>query len=122
MASFSAVLRVDGQAFPVTHCTFETEQAIGQRGRVSAKVRYSPVQLVLEVPDADALLAWAVNPQQQQATTITFLDAHGGRALETLHLPEAYCVAYQEHFRSGDAAGGAYQCSLTLTAPTGWTL
>ncbi|RZJ86124.1 MAG: hypothetical protein EOO60_13865 [Hymenobacter sp.] len=45
------------------------------------------------------------------------LDATGGRAVETLHLPAAYCVAYQEQFSSGDAAGGVYQCLLTLSDP-----
>ena len=51
-----------------------------------------------------------------------FLDANGGRAVETLRLPAAYCVAYQEQFASGDAQGGAYQCFLTLSDPTGWTM
>lgn len=51
-----------------------------------------------------------------------FLDDTGGRAVETLHLPAAYCVAYQEQFSSGDAAGGAYQCFLTLSDSSGWTI
>ena len=42
--------------------------------------------------------------------------------METLRLPAAYCVAYQEQFASGDAAGGAFQCYLTLSDPTGWTM
>jgi hypothetical protein len=42
--------------------------------------------------------------------------------VETLRLPAAYCVAYQEQFAHGDAAGGAYQCYLTLSDPTGWTM
>jgi hypothetical protein len=57
MASFSAELRVAGHAFPVIHCLFGVEQATHQRGRVSTKVRYGPVQLVLDVPEGDELLA-----------------------------------------------------------------
>jgi hypothetical protein len=122
MASFSAELHVAGHIFPVTHCLFDVTQATQLRGRVSAKVRYGPVQLVLDVPDGDVLLAWAADPHKQQATAVVFLDATGGRAVETLRRPTAYCVAYQEQFVSGDTAGGAYQCYLTLSDPSGWTI
>jgi len=80
------------------------------------------VQLVLDVPDGDVLPAWAADPHKRQTTAVVFLDANGGRAVETLRLPAAYCVAYQEQFSSGDAAGGAYQCFLTLSDPSGWTI
>src|SRR5205823_9095692 len=106
MASFSAELHVAGHVFPVTHCHFEVEQATQLRGRVSAKVRYGPVQLVLDVPEGDVLPAWAADAHKRQATAVVFLEANGGRAVETLRLPAAYCVAYQEQFASGDAAGG----------------
>ncbi|RZJ57078.1 MAG: hypothetical protein EOO55_04090 [Hymenobacter sp.] len=122
MASFSAELHVSGHVFPVTHCLFDVTQATQQRGRVSAKVRYGPVQLVLDVPDGDVLPAWAADAQKRQAASIVFLAAAGGQPLETLRLPAAYCVAYQEQFVSGDAQSGSYQCALTLSDPTGWTL
>jgi hypothetical protein len=122
MASFSAELHVAGHVFPVTHCHFEVEQATQLRGRVSAKVRYGPVRLVLDVPTGDVLPAWAVDAHKRQAANVVFLEAGGGRAVETLRLPAAYCVAYREQFVSGDAAGGAYQCYLTLSDPTGWTI
>jgi hypothetical protein len=47
---------------------------------------------------------------------------HQRRAVETLAFSAAYCVAYHEQFASGDAQGGAYQCFLTLSDPTGWTM
>ena len=122
MASFSAELHVAGHIFPVMHCLFDVTQATQLRGRVSAKVRYGPVQLVLDVPDGDVLAAWAAEAQKRQATSVVFLDANGGLAVETLHLPAAYCVAYQEQFVSGDAQSGAYQCFLTLSDPSGWTI
>ena len=122
MASFSAELRVAGHAFTLTHCAFGVEQATHQRGRVSTKVRYGPVQLVLDVPDGELLLAWAAAPQKRQPAEILFRNAAGGQVLETLRLSAAYCVSYHERFVSGDAQGGAYQCHVTLSDPDGWTL
>jgi hypothetical protein len=94
MASFSAELHVAGHVFPVTHCLFDVTQATQLRVRVSAKVRYGPVQLVLDVPYGDVLLAWAADPYKRQATAVVFLNATGGQPFETLRLPAAYCVAY----------------------------
>jgi hypothetical protein len=92
------------------------------RGRTSCTVRDGPEPLVRDVPEGDVLPAWAAEAHKKQAASVVFLDASGGRAVETLRLPAAYCVAYQEQFASGDAAGGAYQCFLTLSDPTGWTM
>ena len=66
MASFFAELRVAGESFSVLQCAFAVEQATHQRGRVSTKVRYGPVQLTLDVPEDDTLLAWANEPQKRQ--------------------------------------------------------
>ena len=60
---------------------------------------------MLDVPDGDVLPAWAAEAHKKQAASVVFLSAHGGRAVETLRLPAAYCVAYQEQFASGDAQG-----------------
>jgi hypothetical protein len=122
MASFSAELRVAGHTFPVVHCQFGVEQATHQRGRVSTKVRYGPVQVVLSVPEGDTLLAWANDAHKRQPAQVFFRDASGGSVVETLDLKAAYCVAYHEQFLSGDARGGAYQCIVTLSDPGGWTL
>jgi|GEM_PF-3397819 len=122
MASFSARLQVEGQAFQVQHCSFGVQQATHQQGRVSAKVRYGLVQVLLDVPDGEVLLAWAADPQKRLAADVVFLDANGGSAVETLHLPTAYCVAYEEEFRQGNSQAGAYVCHLTLSDPTGWTI
>jgi hypothetical protein len=122
MASFSAQLQVEGNVFRLQHCAFEVQQATHQRGRVSTKVRYGLVQVLLDVPDQQVLLAWAADPIKQLTVDIVFLDANGGSAVETLHLPAAYCVAYQEEFRQGDSAAGAYVCQLTLSDPVGWTI
>ena len=122
MASFSAVLRVAGQSFPVLHCSFGVEQATHQRGRVSTKVRYGPVQLTLDVPEGDLLPGWANEPHKRQPAQVFFRDSAGGSVVETLALKAAYCVRYHEQFVHGDAQGGAYQCYLTLSDPDGWTL
>ena len=122
MASFSAELHVAGESFPVTYCTFGVDQATHQRGQVSTQVRYGPVQLVLDVPDSEALAVWAASPQKKQLASVVFLDADGGQPVETLRLPGAYCVRYAEQFVSREVSGGSYQCALTLSDPTGWTI
>ena len=45
-----------------------------------------------------------------------------GHLLETLRLPGAYCISYHEQFTSSDVSGGSYQCFITLSDPTGWTI
>jgi hypothetical protein len=80
------------------------------------------VQLVLSVPEGDALFAWAHDAHKRQAAQVHFRDASGGGVVETLALKAAYCVAYHEQFVRGDARGGAYQCVVTLSDPDGWTL
>ena len=122
MASFSAELHVSGESFPVTHCAFGVAQATHQRGRVSTKVRFGPVELVLDVPAGDTLFGWAAAAQKRQPVQVLFRDGAGGRVLETLDLKAAYCVSYYEQFRHGDVGGGSYQCYLTLSDPDGWTL
>lgn len=122
MASFSAELHVSGQVFRLRQCTYQTEQAVDARGRTVAKVRFGLVALVLDVPESDALLAWAANLHKRLAVDIVFRNAMGGSPLETLHLSGAYCVAYAEEFVHGDAAAGAYVAYLTLSDPDGFTL
>jgi hypothetical protein len=122
MASIAASLEVESHHFRLLHCTFRISQAITSRGRATEKARCSPVELVLDVPAGDFLLAWAANPLKRVAVNIVFSNAATGSALETLSLPAAYCVAYQEQFVQGNAQEGAYQCSLTLADPDGFTL
>jgi hypothetical protein len=106
----------------VQQCSFAVQQAIYQRGRVSTKVRYEPVHLILDVPADDVLLAWAASAHQQLAAAIVFANAAGGSALETLRLPASYCVTYAEVFEQGDLTSGAYGCHLTVVDPAGWTI
>ena len=93
------------------------------RGRTREKVRYSLVELVLDVPtDGDLLLAWAHAPAKRLPANLVFANADGGTALETLVLTSAYCVGYREEFAAGDGQDGAYRCHLTLAAPDGFTM
>jgi hypothetical protein len=122
MASFSAQLRVAGHVFPVLHCSYHTSQTTDNRGRVAAKVRHHPVEVVVDVPDVDVLLAWAADPHKRLAADIVFLDSTTRNAIETLRLAAAYCVGYHESFTSGDTSTGAYQCHITLSDPDGFTV
>lgn len=115
-------MRVAGQVFPVRYFQYAASQATEQRGRVSAKVRHNPVSITLDVPEGDLLTNWAADPPKQLAAEVVFLEANGGAALETLSLQAAYCVSYEEVFVAGDVGIGAYQCSLVLSDPTGFTM
>jgi hypothetical protein len=122
MTSFRAELHVAGFSFTLTDCCFGVQQGTHQRGCVSTKVRFEPVQLTLDVPEEDILLSWAAAPQQRLAATIVFFDANGGSPIETLRLPSAFCTSYQEVFRVGNTLEGAYQCQLVVVDPDGFTL
>jgi hypothetical protein len=79
------------------------------------------VELTLDVAVQDTFLpGWAYDPFRHYEANILCRDADGGRVTHTLHLPQAYCVGYDEHFLAGDTGGGSFQCQLTLVAPDGW--
>lgn len=117
MASFYAELHVAGHSYPVWSCTYEFRQATSERGRVLAKVRHGLVQLTLDVPHDEVLLAWAATPHKPLAGSVVFRDAKGDSVLETLSWEGGECVGYQEEFRSGEEKQGAYVCHLTIVAP-----
>ena len=122
MASFSAELHVAGHVFPLLHCRYGVHQATHQRGQVSAKVRKEPVYVTLDVPDHDVLPAWAADPHKRHAAALVFRNAAGGSPLESLRLPAAYCVSYDEDFAAGTGGDGAYVCHLVLSDPDGFTI
>ena len=86
-------------------------------GRANIKVRHDLLQLALDVPDDDALLAWAADPFKALAGEVVFYNATQLVALETIAFAAAQCVGYHESFESGAGGDGAYICQLTLTAP-----
>jgi hypothetical protein len=94
MGAISAELYVGGYSFAILNCSYGTSQATDSRGRASEKVRYSSVELLLDVPTTDLLLDWASDPTKRLAADIVFHDAAGGFILETLNLAAAYCAGY----------------------------
>ena len=84
---------------------------------MNAKVRHDPLQLALDVPDDDALPAWAANPFRPLAGEVVFYDATQRVAHETIAFASAQCVGYYESFESGAGGDGAYVCQLSITAP-----
>jgi hypothetical protein len=95
---------------PELQCGYDLSRGTYRRGRVSTKVRFGPITLLLDVPDyGDLLLAWAAEVQQRLAASIVFYDA-------------AYCIGYTESFVDGDTGTGAYKLELTLADPDGYTL
>jgi hypothetical protein len=118
MASFYAELQVEGNSYRVVHCSYACHQATDARGRVQAKVRYAPLELVLDVPTDDGLLAWAHAPHKPLAGQVVFYDVARQTAHETIAFTAGECVQYAEEFASSATGDGAYVCQLTITAPS----
>ena len=118
MASFYAELQVEGNSYRVVHCSYACHQATDARGRVQAKVRYAPLELVLDVPTDDGLLAWAHTPHKPLAGQVVFYDIARQTAHETIAFAAGECVQYAEEFASSATGDGAYVCQLTITAPS----
>ncbi|MGI4740959.1 MAG: type VI secretion system tube protein TssD [Janthinobacterium lividum] len=118
MASFYAELLIEGTTYRVVQCSYVCHQATDARGRVQAKVRHAPLELVLDVPDNDQLLAWAHAPHKPLAGEVVFYDVTQHTAHETIAFTAGECVEYAEQFASGATGNGAYVCLLTITAPS----
>ena len=117
MASFHAELRLAGTSYRVVRCHHACHQPTDARGRVNAKVRHDLLHLALDVPDSDALLAWAADPFKALAGEVVFYDATWLVAHETIAFAAGQCVGYHESFASGAGRDGAYVCQLSITAP-----
>lgn len=116
MSSFHCLLFLDGQQYPVVHCSYEFTQPAAQRGRATAKVRSGLLGLHLDVPDGDQLLAWACNPLEKKSGQLVFQQIDSPVPSEVLQFAEAFCVSYEEAFMAGSNTAGAYRCALQLTA------
>ena len=115
MASFHCTLTLEGQVFPVMQCAYEFSQATSERGRVAAKVRSGTITLQLDVPDGDALLAWAADPHKKLNGFLVFDETNRPVAREVLAFENGFCVSYQEVFVAGSNAAGAYRCVLQIS-------
>ena len=116
MASFHAELHLTGTSYRVVRCQYACHQSTDARGRVNAKVRHDLLHLALDVPDGDALLAWAATPHKPLAGQVVFYDMTQLVAHETIAFAEGECVGYHELFESGAGRDGAYVCYLTVAA------
>ena len=116
MASFRCILSLEDEEFPVVQCTYEFNQATGERGRVVTKVRSGLITLNLDVPDSNRLLAWAADPHKKLSGYLTFQGIDSPIAHERLTFEDGLCVSYEETFRSGAAPEGAYRCLLQISA------
>ncbi|HEX8327723.1 MAG TPA: type VI secretion system tube protein TssD [Hymenobacter sp.] len=116
MSSFRSLLVLEGQNYPVAHCTYEFSQATTERGRAAAKVRSGVLTLHLDVPHGDQLLAWATDPQKKLNGLLVFQETNRPIVRESLAFEDGFCVAYEEVFVSGSDTDGAYQCTLHISA------
>ncbi|HEX8327878.1 MAG TPA: type VI secretion system tube protein TssD [Hymenobacter sp.] len=118
MPSFYAELKLAGIAYRVVRCQYACHQSTDARGRANAKVRHALLTLTLDVPDDDALLAWAAAPFKALAGEVVFYSATQLVAHETIAFAAGQCVGYAETFESGAGRDGAYVCHLTVAAPS----
>lgn len=118
MPSFYAELKLAGIAYRVVRCQYACHQSTDARGRATAKVRHDLLALTLDVPDDDALLAWAAAPFTALAGEVVFYSATQLVAHETIAFAAGQCVGYAETFESGGGRDGAYVCHLTVAAPS----
>jgi len=118
MASFYAELHVEGGSYRVVHCSYSCHQATDARGRVAAKAQHSPLELVLDVPTDDGLVAWAEARHKPLDGQVVFYDIASQVAHETIAFTAGECVQYREQFASSATGDGAYVCQLTITAPS----
>ena len=116
MASFSAKLRVDGQTYPVVLCSYSFDQATRGRGLVTEKVRQGLLQITLDVPVGDQLLAWAATAHHPLSGYVSFFREDESMAHETVAFTGGECVGYQELFEAGAVTIGSYRCSLNIAA------
>ena len=116
MSSFRCTLSLEEQTFPVVHCTYAFSQATSERGRAAAKVRSGLITLHLDVPDSDALLAWAADPHKKLSGTLVFEETNRPIAREVLTFVDGCCVLYEEMFVAGSNVAGAYRCVLHISA------
>jgi hypothetical protein len=116
MASFYAELHVEGGSYRVVHCSYSCHQATDARGRVAAKAQHSPLELVVDVPTDDGLVAWAEARHKPLDGQVVFYDIASQIAHETIAFTAGECVQYREQFASGADGDGAYVCYLTITA------
>lgn len=115
-------MRVGGHVFPLLEASYSATQVTDRRGRVIARVRRHPVELLLDVPRPSFLEAWAYDAHKRLPADVVFRRAAGSSAWETLRMAAAYCVEYSETFYAGDDENGAYVCRVVLADPDGWTL
>ena len=116
MAAFRAVLEVDGQKYPVLHCNYQFTQSTGMRGRVNSKVHHGLLNLVLDVPEDDYLLAWVAAAHRPLDGHVSFFSDSALMAHETVGFTAGECVGYTETFEGENEGTGAYQCHLTIAA------
>lgn len=116
MSSFRCTLTLEDQVFPVVNCAYEFSQATSERGRAVAKVRSGLVTLQLDVPEGDALLAWATDPHKKMSGFLVFEETDRPIAREVLAFEDGFCVSYKEMFVAGSDSAGAYRCLLQISA------
>ncbi|WP_046242312.1 type VI secretion system tube protein TssD [Hymenobacter terrenus] len=123
MGAIYVELHVDGRIYVLDTCDYSTHQSTHQRGRPNEQVRFGHVNGALPVPNDNFWEGWCQQASQSHEVNILFRDSAGGSIVETLHIPTAHCVGYNEGFDDGTNGGeGNYTAYITLSAPNGFKI
>jgi aspartyl/asparaginyl-tRNA synthetase len=95
-------------------CNYSFNQAI--RARVTEKVRHGQLEIVLDVPASNQLLAWASTAHHPLDGHVSFFKENEFMAHETVAFTGGECEGYQKLFEAGAPTIGSYRYSLNIAA------
>lgn len=108
MASFSALLHLNGKVYRLLWCSYHIYQHVDHRGRPGSKVRKGPIRVELyATDDTGELVQWSVSDWKTFSGRIVFCRADSPAALKHLWFTNAYCTACTEAFNSTGTTGQA---------------
>jgi hypothetical protein len=112
MASFSALLYLDGKVYRLLLCSYHLYQHLDNRGRPRSKVRKGPIRLELyAIDDTGELVAWSLSEWKTLSGRIVFCRSDSGAALKHVWFTNAYCPGHHTGF---DSTGTSGQASLRM--------
>ncbi|RYF69771.1 MAG: hypothetical protein EOO39_16960, partial [Cytophagaceae bacterium] len=117
MASFTAILEVKGNRFPLLGYDLSIHQETDSLGRPASPTLGGTIDCVLSAPGSDQpfLLQWMFSPTMQEDGKIILLQESPRATLKTISFFNAYCTGLQTNFVPGDSGGGSLQMHIRIS-------
>ncbi|WP_375447099.1 type VI secretion system tube protein TssD [uncultured Fibrella sp.] len=117
MASFTAILEVKGNCFPLLSYDLSIYQETDSLGRPGSPTLGGTIDCVLSAPGSDQpfLLQWMFSPTMQEDGKIILLQESPKATLKTISFFNAYCTGLQTNFVPGDSGGGSLQMHIRIS-------